>query len=307
MTHEASTDHGSPSAGLARLARAGGAFTMLAIDQRESLRTLLVGAGHGGTDADLSTFKVEVARRLSPAASGMLIDRDYGLRAIVAAGALAPSCGLIVAVDRFTQAPGGPLEWSELDRAALTDALVDAGATALKFLVIWRPDDPVEPRRVLVRDFIDGCHRLGVVSVLEGLVQVRGVTDGPAVDQAILAAAQEFAQFEPDLYKTHVPTLGTGTPDEITERSAVISAAIGRPWVVLSAGVPVDRFPAAVAAAGRGGASGFLAGRGVWGPAIRTPDPAASLADDGRSRMDALVAIADATARPWWDAVLPAG
>ncbi len=302
MSHDASLDPRPSTGGLAGLARAGGAFAMLAIDQRESLRTLLVGAGHAGTDADLTAFKVEVARRLSPAASGILVDRDYGLDAIVAAGAVAPSCGLIVAVDRFTQAPGGPLEWSELDRPALSDALVDAGAAACKFLVIWRPDDPVEPRRVLVRDFIDGCRRLGLVSVLEGLVQVPGVTEGPAVDHAILAAAQEFAPFEPDLYKTHVPTLGAGTPDEITERSAAVSAAIGRPWVVLSAGVPAGRFPASVAAAGRGGASGFLAGRGVWGPGIRTADPVVALADDGRSRMDALVAIADATARPWWDA-----
>ena len=79
---------------------------------------------------------------------------------------------------------------------------------ALKFLVVWRPDDPVEPRPVLVRDFIDGCRRLGLVSVLEGLVQVPGETAGPAVDAAILAAAHEFAPFEPDLYKTHVPTHG---------------------------------------------------------------------------------------------------
>jgi sulfofructosephosphate aldolase len=307
MTHEASTDHRRSTGGLAGLARAGGVFAMLAIDQRESLRTLLVGAGHGGTDADLSAFKVDVARTLSPSASGMLVDRDYGLGAIVAADALAATCGLIVAVDRFTQEPGGPLEWSELDRPALTDALVTDGATALKFLVIWRPDDPVEPRRILVRDFIDGCRRLGLVSVLEGLVQVPGLTAGPAVDRAILAAAQEFAPFAPDLYKTHVPTLGIGSPDEITEQSAAISAAIGRPWVVLSAGVPVERFPAAVAAAGRGGASGFLAGRGVWGPAIRTPDPAVALAEDSRPRMDALVAIADETARPWWDAAAPVG
>ena len=307
MPLDARLDQRSATAGLATLARPDGAFAMLAIDQRESLRTLLLAAGHGGADADLSAFKVAVARELSPAASGMLVDRDYGLGPIMAAGAVAPTCGLIVAVDRFTQAPGGPLAWSELDRPALTEALVEAGATALKFLVIWRPEDPVEPRRVLVRDFIEACRRLGLVSVLEGLVQVPGVPEGPAVDDAILAAAREFGPFQPDLYKTHVPTHGSGTPDQITEQSIAISAAIGRPWVVLSAGVPVDRFVAAVAAAGRGGASGFLAGRGVWGPAIRTADPVTALATDARPRIDELVAIADVTARPWWDATTPAG
>ena len=78
---------------------------MLAIDQRESLRTLLVDAA---TAARTPTwpFKVAVARGLSPSASGILVDRDYGLGPIVAADAVAPTCGLIVAVDRFTQAPG---------------------------------------------------------------------------------------------------------------------------------------------------------------------------------------------------------
>lgn len=307
MSSDASTSRRSSPTTLDALARPDGTFAMLAIDQRESLRTLLIGAGHGGSDADLARFKVEVARALSPVASAMLLDRLYGLEAIAAAGARAPECGLIVAVDRLVQAPGGAIEWSDLDRAAMTDALVEAGAVALKFLVVWRPDDPVGPRRTLVRDFIVGCRRLGLLSVLEGLVQVPGVSEGPAVDRAILAAAREFAAVEPDLYKTHVPTLGHGGTDEIAEASAEVSAAIGRPWVVLSAGVPVERFPAAVAAAGQGGASGFLAGRGVWGPAIRTDDPAAALVEDGRSRLDALVEIASRTARPWPLVVAPTG
>ncbi len=65
-----------------------GRFRMLAIDQRESLRTLLAAAGRPSADTDLTAFKVAVARTLSPAATGMLIDRDYGLDAVVAADAV---------------------------------------------------------------------------------------------------------------------------------------------------------------------------------------------------------------------------
>jgi sulfofructosephosphate aldolase len=79
MAHDRSTDARPSAAGLAGLARPNGTFAMLAIDQRESLRTLLVRAGHGATDAHLSAFKVAVARHLSPAASGMLVDRVLGL------------------------------------------------------------------------------------------------------------------------------------------------------------------------------------------------------------------------------------
>jgi sulfofructosephosphate aldolase len=292
---------------LAAISGADGTFSMLAIDQRESLRTLLAAADHGAADADLKAFKVAVARALSPIASGILVDRDYGLKAMVDAGAIAPTCGRIIAVDRLIQQPGGPLEGSELDRAAMSDDLLHVGARALKFLVVWRPDDAPEPRQVMVRDFIAGCRRLGLLSVLEGLVQVPGVSEGPIFDAAILAAAAEFAAFEPDLYKTHVPTLGAGTAKAITAQSEAISVAIGRPWVVLSAGVAVDRFPAAVAAACAGGASGFLAGRGVWGPSIATPDPEADLRIAGRRRLAELVTIAQASARPWWEATPSAG
>ncbi len=295
------------SSTLAAIARPDGAFAMLAIDQRESLRTLLLAAGHGGTDLDMTAFKVAVARTLSPAASGMLVDRDYGLDAIVGAGAVAPGCGLIVAVDRLIQQPGGSLEGSELDRPAMNETLHGYGARALKFLVVWRPDDEPGPRQEMVADFIAGCERLGLLSVLEGLVQVPGSTDQDTFDDAIVGAAAEFARFRPDLYKTHVPTLGAGTSTEIERKSRMVSAAIGRPWVVLSAGVPPDLFAGAVQASCRGGASGFLAGRGVWGPSIRTADPDTDLAQAALARLVGLTAIAAREARPWWDAAPPVG
>lgn len=286
----------------ASIAAGDGTFAMLALDQRESLRTLLADSAHPSDDEDLIAFKVEVARALSPGASGILLDRDYGLPAAAAVQVIEPECGLIVAVDRLLQRPGGPLEASELDRAAMTSGLRLLGAAALKFLVIWRPDDPVEPRGAMVRDFIDGCRALGLLSVLEGLVQVPAGTSAAGFDAAILGAATEFASARPDLYKTHVPTLGAGDAAEITARSGELTAVLDCPWVVLSAGVPVDRFPAAVAAACAGGASGFLAGRGVWGPSIATSDPVADLSTAARGRFAELATIARATARPWWDA-----
>jgi sulfofructosephosphate aldolase len=281
---------------LSAIAGRSGTFGMLAIDQRESLRTLLAAAGHGSTDADLTAFKVAVARALSPVASGILVDREYGLDAISNAHAVAEGCGLIVAVDRLIQQPGGPLEGSELDRSASHEGLLRQGARALKFLIVWRPDQSADIRGSIVADFMAMCRSMGLLSVLEGLVQVPGSTDPD-----ILAAATEFASFGPDLYKTHLPTAGAGDPGEIERRSREITKAIGRPWVVLSAGVQVERFAAGVQAACRGGASGFLAGRGVWGPSIRTADPEADLATAAQARLVELVAIAETSARPWWE------
>ena len=85
---------------LASLARPSGAFAMVAIDQRESLRTIFRNeTGAEVDDATLVAFKIAVARVLSPHASALLVDRPFGLAPTRDAGVLDPSCALIVADD----------------------------------------------------------------------------------------------------------------------------------------------------------------------------------------------------------------
>lgn len=284
---------------LSPLARPDGTFALLACDQRETLRTLLGTNGKRNADADLAAFKVAVARAITPHASGMLIDRVYGLDAIRSAGAVAPGCGLIVAVDELLQPPGGILQGSRLEDEALTPALAEAGAVALKFLVLWQPGDDPGPHLDQVGRFVEGARRLGLISVLEGLIRVPAGSPTALFDETLLAAAAAFAPFRPDLYKTNVPSLGAGEPAAMTAVAQDLSRAIARPWVVLSAGVGAERFPGAVEAACRGGASGFLAGQGVWGPSIVAPDTAVDLATGAVERFGRLSAIVDREATPW--------
>ena len=75
---------------LVALARPSGAFAMLALDQRESLRTMLGAAGRPSDDRALTGFKVAAARALAASASAVLIDVDYGLAAVGEAGAIPP-------------------------------------------------------------------------------------------------------------------------------------------------------------------------------------------------------------------------
>src|SRR3954451_764496 len=132
------------------LARASGAFAMLALDQREGLRTMLAAAaGRAAPDDALRAFKVEAARALTPAASAVLLDVDYGLEPVRAARAIAAGCGLIVAADRLTQEPGGPVEWTEVDEDVLADDGIAAIADAYKLLVIWRAGEERERSRVV--------------------------------------------------------------------------------------------------------------------------------------------------------------
>ncbi len=105
--------------GLRALATPAGRFGMVALDQRESLPTLLSRADRPAGDADLHAFKAVAVRVLSPHASAVLLDRPFGLTAAGTPVATpAPYCGLILAVDDFVQPAGQPVRASELDPLA---------------------------------------------------------------------------------------------------------------------------------------------------------------------------------------------
>ena len=284
------------SLGLARLARPSGAFAMLALDQREGLRTMMAAHTDGPVaDLALTDFKVEAARALTPAASAVLLDVDYGLAAVQQAGAIAPGCGLIVAADRLTQEPGGLVEWTEVNDDVFADEAIGAAADASKFLVIWRRGEEVERERT-VRAFVDGCRRRGRPAIVEGIVRA---TDGQALDPArhadlVVEAAVELAHLGADLYKAEVPTLGAADDTAITEAAERLTAAIPCPWVVLSNGTPAARYPTAMLAACRGGADGFLAGRAIWTASLAADDVAAHLRSVALPRLVELGTAVDA-------------
>jgi len=278
------------------LARDSGTFLMVAMDQRESLRTMLTQHHDDADDARMIRFKLAVARELSPYASGFLIDRHYGFDEIVRERLVPPSCGLILAVDALEQPPGGIVEDTDLDEDADVAAARDGGVDALKLLVIWRDDEQRERRVETSRRFVELARSHGVLSVLEGVV--RG-PDGFDRESQIVEAARELAATGCDLYKCEVPTHGRGAADEITRWCREIDAAVTCPWVVLSQGVEPDAFPRAVEAACGGGASGMLAGRAVWTATLPADDPTELLREHSVPRLRQLAEIVDARGRPW--------
>lgn len=277
------------------LARGSGTFLMVAMDQRESLRTMLAEHGRDQSDARMARFKQAVARELAPHASGFLIDRHYGFEDVAAL--VPPSCGLILAVDALTQEPGEAVEDTSLDRGADLDAAKAADVVALKLLVIWRDDERRGERIAMSRTFVELAASHGLLSVLEPVVRV------PDADRedAIVAAARELGAVEPSLYKCQVPLAGRGDPDEITHHAHAIDAELPCPWVVLSQGVAPTDFPRAVEASCKGGASGILAGRAVWTATLGADDPTELLRSESVPRLAELAAIVDAYGRPWRD------
>jgi sulfofructosephosphate aldolase len=266
------------------LARPSGAFAMVAMDQRESLRTMLREHGHDDGDERVARFKAAVARELAPHASGFLIEPEH----VETVAPLVPH-GLIVAVDRLVQERGGPVEdtsLAELERPP-------ARAVALKLLVIWRDDERRAERVELARAFVRLAERHGLLSVLEPVVR------HDDREWAIVEAARELGRTGCSLYKCQVPLEGRGDPAEIARRAREIDAALPCPWVVLSQGVAADDFPEAVRASCDGGASGFLAGRALWTATLGADDPTELLRSTSVPRLRELGEIVDAHAQPW--------
>ncbi len=271
---------------LEKLARDSGRFVMVAMDQRESLRTMLTDHGHDATDERMARFKLAVARELAPHASGFLIDRDH----VDAVAPFVPH-GLILAVDRLVQPPGGIVEDTSLDE----NVDVPPRVAALKLLVIWRDDERREERVEMSRRFVTLAGDHDLLSVLEPVVRV----PEEQREDAIVEAARELGAVGPSLYKCQVPLAGRGEADEITRRAREIDAALPCPWVVLSQGVDPADFPRAVEASCKGGASGMLAGRAVWTSSLAADDPTELLREHSVPRLHELAAIVDAHGRPW--------
>jgi sulfofructosephosphate aldolase len=276
---------------LSPLAAENGGFVMVAIDQRESLRTMFARAR--GTDVDdgvLADFKVAVAEQLAPHASAMLFDRHFAMPAFQAAAAVAPSCGRILAADALVQPPGGIVEDTDIDEEVDPAEARAQGAAALKLLLIWPGDDDGQRGVDKASRFMDRCRRAGLIGVVETIVRPKVASRREAT---IVDAARRLAAARPDLYKCEVPFGGKADDAAIAEVCQQVSAVLPCPWVVLSQGVEIPDFPRSVEIACRSGASGFLAGRAIWSDTIAGADYRAGLEAVSVPRLQMLAGIVD--------------
>ncbi len=315
--------------GINACANASGVIAAAAMDQRGSLQKSIAKArGEDGKAQpdDLATFKAAVTEVLTPYATAILMDPEYGL---VALEKKAPGTGVLLAYEKtgYDATVKGRLpdlldDWSVL-------RLKERGADAVKILLYYDPDD--EPSiNTIKHAFIERvgaeCKALDIAFFLEPVTYADGVSGADWARRkpdAVTKGMAEFSkpQYGVDVLKVEVPIdmkYVSGTQafagEEVYSRDDALrlfveaSQASTKPFIYLSAGVSNEIFQETLELAAESGAnySGVLCGRATWqeGVPIFGRDGSAALVswlqDEGVKNIKAVNAAVAKGAKPWW-------
>jgi tagatose-1,6-bisphosphate aldolase len=262
---------------LLRLGGPRGVVAGIAIDHRDSLRVLLERQGFTGVStSELRELKLRLTRVLAPSATAIMLDAELGGRALEA-GAVPSSVALIMPLEAqgYETAGYGPRS-TLLDDFSPAEAL-RYGADACKLLLPYRVDDAdsAAHQEALVTSTAAACHEMGLPLAIEPVVYRRPTETAAAYADAyrllLLGAVTRLQPLGADLLKVPFPVLdmrATSGSAAVDACRALAEACGDTPWVLLGAGVDTDTFVEQIRLAGTAGASGFLAGRGIWGAAL---------------------------------------
>lgn len=308
-------------------AQPSGVIAALAMDQRASLRKALEGVDGGSfSDEQLGEFKSVVTRTLTPHASAILLDPQYGLGA---SRARADGSGLLLAYEQSGYDNTKPGRLPDLAPGWSVQRLAEAGATGVKLLVYYNPfeDESVnEIKHAFVERVGAECEAVGLPLFLEPVTY-----DADLPDAAQFAAKQPayvcetVAEFSKDRYavdvlKVEMPVSGKyvdglSTPpkealftrDEAVKHLQEAGSLAQRPFIYLSAGVDMNVFAEMLTLAGENGVpySGVLCGRATWKGGIPVyaqkgaDEMAAYLQKQGVANIKMLNGVVEKHAQPW--------
>lgn len=273
--------------GLRRLANNQGIFCITAMDQRGSLKVLVDPADPNKVTAkQLVDIKLDLAAALSPYSTAILIDPQFGAPQAISAGALDPHVGLILTLESEHPKKAGQGIVSQIPDGWSVEKLKRMGGDAVKLLVRYRPDldEAAADNRRLVRDVAEQCTRWDIPFVLEAVTYP---LDGQSREDfarqkphLVITSAKELSNLGCDIYKAEFPADPAFETDSTVLRQLCqeLNQASAVPWVLLSAGVDIERFARVLEIASQCGASGFLAGRAIWKDYVTISDPSSRLA-----------------------------
>lgn len=305
--------------GLQRISNPNGTLTMLALDQNASmidmahkaLKTL--GQDREPTYDEIVDAKLDLARHLAPAASGVLIDAYYGAWSAVASGAIPAHKGLLVRVEK-SGAPknklGAPL--GEIEPGWSVEKTKLMGADAVKLLAQFEPweRDSAEHQFAFIQKIYEDCKKYDILMLLEPVAFPYGnekKTDKAYIDrkaETTVETARQISQFC-DIYKAEFPgTLGHESDEQLHDNLLALSEASAKPWVLLSAGVDYPQYYKQVQMAMECGCSGVLGGRAFWKEYFlkaTAEERADFAATEGLKRVSEVDAVVRAQGTPWYD------
>ena len=297
---------------LQAVSSAAGVFRILAADHRGVLLKMMDQRGDGSVSADrVSGLKLDIVRQVSPYATAVILDAQYGVRQAVGASAIPSGVGLLTTLGSDLRAGSVPLPDAKWESWSVEQAH-DVGASGVKLYLSYHPDagDRAKEQEEVVRQVAERCARAGMPLFLEAVAC--SIDPGAPVGSAgfarerrrvVVRTAERLGALGPDVLKLPFPVDGDHerSPSAWSAACNELNDASPVPWTLLSAGDPFDRFSTQLQIACESGCSGFIAGRTVWSEAAIAPDSerARVLVDTILPRMQELSRIADRYGHDW--------
>src|SRR5580698_7048982 len=276
---------------LKALSNKDGIIAAAAMDQRGSLQKSLASAK--GVDQKaitpemMSEFKTIVSKVLTPHASAILLDPEFGLDA---AKARASNAGLLLAYEESGYDNTKPGRLPDLLPHVSVKRIVDWGANAVKILIYYSPFDEAgvnDIKHAFIERIGAECDTYEIPFFLEFVGydpkggNEKGLDFAKIKPKVVIGAMKEFSkpQYNVDVLKVEVPVNA-----EFVEGSAVYKGQTAytrkealahfrqaaeiakKPFIYLSAGVSNAQFVESLSMATEAGTdfSGVLCGRATW-------------------------------------------
>jgi tagatose 1,6-diphosphate aldolase len=275
-------------AGMQAVSNDGGVIAAAAMDQRGSLKKAL--AKEKGSDVTrpmMEEFKAIVTEVLTPHASAILLDPEWGLPA---SKKRSKNAGLLLAYEQSGYDNTRPGRIPDLLPDYSVKRLKEAGADCLKVLIYYTPFDKKEvneEKHAFVERIGDECHANDIPFFLEFVGYDPEGGDEKGADFArrkpeiVSGSMAEFTKdrYGVDVMKVEVPinmkfvegAKAFGGTKAYTRKEALdwfkkAAAVATKPFIYLSAGVSNAEFTEALDLAGESGVkfAGVLCGRATW-------------------------------------------
>ncbi len=270
-------------AGMKAVSNDRGVIAAAAMDQRGSLKKAL---GANATEKQLEEFKALVTEVLTPHASAILLDPEWGLPA---SKRRAKNAGLLLAYEKTGYDKTGPGRLPDLLGNWSARRLKEAGADAVKILLYYTPDDPKDindQKHAWVERIGDECRANDVPFFLEFVgyeegADEKGLEYSKKKPRIVLESMKEFSKerYGVDVLKVEVPINmkfvegaksykgeKAYSKQEAMKHFRDAAAVATKPFIYLSAGVSNAEFTESLELAAESGVkfNGVLCGRATW-------------------------------------------